>query len=406
MNRASTPGAALRLPCGLEALVTFYSVFINVVPYVCLLLGIVLVHELGHFFVGRWCGVKVDAFSLGFGPEIAHYTDRKGTRWRLAALPLGGYVKFHGDANGASLPDADDLAAMPAAERSVTLHGQSVWRRIAIVAAGPAANMIFAFVIFAGLFHLNGRVVVKPEVMTVVAGDPADLAGFKPKDVIKSIDGEKIAAFDDMQRILLLSDGAPLDVVVDRAGTDITLTPLPRSHNQPTPFGPMRTMMIGVQASNAPGNEYMQTYSWADSSKLAVSEIIFRVETIGHFLKGLALGTASTDQLSGPIRIAQVTGLLAQEGIVPLIYLAGVLSVSIGFLNLLPIPMLDGGFLMFFAFEVIRGKALPERTQEVGYRIGITVVAALMIFVAYNDIARTVQQHWTKPAATAEASGK
>ena len=285
------------------------------------------------------------------------------------------------------------------------MHGQNVWKRIAIVAAGPIANMILAFVIFAGLFHLNGRVIIKPEVMNVVQGGPADLAGFKPKDVIKSIDGTPIASFDDIQRLLLVSDGAPLDVVVDRAGTDVTLTPQPQSRNQPTPFGPMRTMMIGVQASNAPGNEYMKTYGWGESSELAASEIVFRVETIVHFFKGLAIGTASTDQLSGPIRIAQVTGVLAQEGFVPLIYLAGVLSVSIGFLNLLPIPMLDGGFLMFFAFEVIRGKALPERAQEVGYRIGLTVVASLMIFVAYNDIAR-IYQSSTHAGETATVPNK
>lgn len=370
---------------------SLYSVFINVVPYVCLLLVIVLVHELGHFLVGRWCGVKVDAFSLGFGPEIAHYVDRKGTRWRLAALPLGGYVKFHGDANGASAPDAEGLSAMPTAERAVTLHGQNVWRRIAIVAAGPAANMIFAFVVFASLFHFNGRVIIKPEVKEVVAGGPAEKAGFQAKDLIKSVDGTPIVSFEDMQRILLLSDGAPLNVVVDRAGTDVTLTPLPLPHTQQTPFGPMRTMMIGVQATNAAGASWMQTYGWAESSKMAVSEISFRIQTILHFFKGLAVGTASTEELSGPIRIAQVTGILAQEGLIPLVYLAGVLSVSIGFLNLLPIPMLDGGYLMFFAFEVIRGKALPERAQEVGYRIGLTVVASLMIFVAYNDIAHTYQ---------------
>ena len=384
---------------------SLYSVFINVVPYICVLLTIVLVHEMGHFLVGRWCGVKVDAFSLGFGPEIAHYVDRKGTRWRLAVLPLGGYVKFHGDANGASAPDKDGLSTMAAAERAVTLHGQNVWRRIAIVAAGPAANFIFAFAIFAGLFHFNGRVVIKPEVMTVVAGGPAERAGFKAKDLIKSVDGTPIVSFEDMQRILLLSDGAPLEVVVDRAGTDMTLTPLPLPHDQPTPFGPMHTMMIGVQASNAAGNGWMQTYGWGESSKMAASEIVFRVETITHFLKGLVIGTASTDQLSGPIRIAQVTGVLAQEGIVPLIYLASILSVSIGFLNLLPIPMLDGGYLMFFAFEVIRGKALPERAQEVGYRIGLTVVASLMIFVAYNDVARTYQS-MVQGHATASVNSK
>ncbi len=384
---------------------SLYSVFINVVPYICLLLTIVLVHELGHFLVGRWCGVKVDAFSLGFGPEIAHYVDRRGTRWRLAVLPLGGYVKFHGDANGASAPDSESLSSMPTAERSVTLHGQNVWRRIAIVAAGPAANFIFAFAIFAALFHFNGRVIIKPEVMTVVAGGPADQAGLKAKDIIKSVDGTPIESFEDIQRILLVSDGAPLSVVVDRDGKPLTLTPLPVPHNQPTPFGPMRTMMIGVQANNAPGNAWMQTYGWGVASKMAVSEIGFRIETILHFLKGLVVGTASTDQLSGPIRIAQVTGVLAQEGMVPLIYLAAVLSVSIGFLNLLPIPMLDGGYLMFFAFEVIRGKALPEKAQEVGYRIGLTVVASLMIFVAYNDIARTyesVMQARTPAAANSK----
>lgn len=364
------------------------SIFINTVPFLGVLTVVVFFHEMGHFLVGRLCGVKVDAFSLGFGPELLHYIDRKGTRWRLALLPLGGYVKFHGDANGASMPDEAATAALPAEERSVTLFGQNVWKRAAIVAAGPIANFLVAIVIFAGLFHFAGRAMISTEIGSVQAGSAAEAAGFKPKDLIVSIDGQSTESFEDVQRIVMTSDGGALAFVVKRDGQDVALTATPVSKVRQTPLGPMRTAVLGVAADATPLTTHMRRYGVIDSFKLGTRETWFVVTSTGRYLKGLLAGRESTDQLSGPIRIAQVSGQMAKLGVAPLVNLAAILSISIGLLNLLPIPLLDGGFLMFFAYEAIRGKALGERTQQFGFRIGLTFVAALTIFAAYNDISR------------------
>ncbi len=364
------------------------SIFINTVPFIGVLTIVVFFHEMGHFLVGRLCGVKVDAFSLGFGPELLHYTDRKGTRWRLALFPLGGYVRFHGDANAASVADGDAVASMPAAERSVTLFGQNVWKRSAIVAAGPIANFFVAILVFAGLFYFVGRVAVAPEIGIVQEGSAAAAAGFKPKDVIASIDGQPTDSFEDVQRIVMTSQGGPLVFVVKRDGQETTLTATPIRKVTPTPLGPMRKNLLGVAADTSPQNVSVRRYGALASVRQGMDETWFVVTSTGNYLKGLLAGRESADQLSGPIRIAQVSGQMAKLGIAPLINLAAILSISIGLLNLLPIPLLDGGFLMFFAFEAVRGKALGDKTQQVGFRLGLTFVAALTIFAAYNDLSR------------------
>ena len=383
------------------------SIFINTVPFIGVLTIVVFFHEMGHFLVGRLCGVKVDAFSLGFGPELLHYIDRKGTRWRLALFPLGGYVKFHGDANAASVADEGALAEMPDAERAVTLFGQNVWKRSAIVAAGPVANFIVAIFVFAGLFYFVGRVVVAPEIGAVQDGSAAAAAGFQPKDVIASIDGQPTESFEDVQRIVMTSQGGPLAFVVKRDGLDRTLIATPVSKVTPTPLGPMRKNLLGVAADTAARNVSMRHYGFADSFRLGVNETWFVVTSTGSYLKGLVAGRESADQLSGPIRIAQVSGQMARLGIAPLINLAAILSISIGLLNLLPIPLLDGGFLLFFAYEAIRGKALGDRTQQFGFRIGLTFVAALTIFAAYNDLSRLfTSKQVPAVASTAPESSK
>ena len=364
------------------------SIFIYTVPFLAVLTVVVFFHELGHFLVGRWCGVKVDAFSLGFGPELCHYTDRKGTRWRLAALPLGGYVKFHGDANGASVPDESAVEGMPEAERKVTLFGQNVWKRMAIVAAGPIANFIVAIFIFAGLFYFVGEQQIAPQISSVQKDSPAAAAGFQAKDTIVSIDGRKVESFEDVQRIVMGSEGGPLAFVVSRDGKDVALSATPGAKVTPTAIGPLRRNILGGAAEPTPESIKLKHYGVAEAFDRGATETWAVVAGTGHYLKGLLAGRESADQLSGPIRIAQVSGDLARRGIAPLINLAAVLSISIGLLNLLPIPLLDGGFLMFFAYEAIRGKALGERTQQFGFRVGLTFVAALTIFAAYNDISR------------------
>jgi regulator of sigma E protease len=366
----------------------FASAFGTIVPFLFVLSIVIFFHELGHFFIGRLCGVRVDAFSLGFGPEIAAFVDRKGTRWRLGFLPLGGYVKFHGDANGASMSDESAVAAMSDSEKSQTFFAQKVWKRAAIVAAGPIANFILAIAIFTGIYFVHGRGVLIPEIDKVVAGSAAEAAGFAPGDVVLSIDGTRIESFEDMQRIVQTSSDAPLTFVVRRHGLPVTLVAIPRQRDVTTPVGTSRVGVLGVEANATAANWHVQRYGVVDSVRLATSETWFIIEQTGSYAGRLITGRESTDQLSGPIRIAEVSGEMAKIGFAALLNLAAVLSISIGILNLLPIPLLDGGHLFYYAIEAVRGKALNEKIQQVGFRIGLTLVAGLMILATYNDILR------------------
>ncbi|MGB8278817.1 MAG: RIP metalloprotease RseP [Methylovirgula sp.] len=360
----------------------------SIVPFVFVLSIVIFFHEFGHFIVGRLCGVKVDAFSLGFGPELFAFTDRSGTRWRLGLLPLGGYVKFHGDANGASMSDAESIAAMPASERAVTFFTQKVWKRAAIVAAGPIANFILAIVIFTGIYYVHGRGILIPQIDKVAVASAAEAAGFAPGDMVISIDGTKIDSFEDMQRVVQTSSDRPLAFVIDRKGKEITLVATPRRREIKTPFGKTRTGVLGVEANASPANWHIQHYGIIDSVRLASGETWFIIEQTGSYVGGLFTGRESTDQLSGPIRIAEVSGEMAKIGFAALLNLAAVLSISIGILNLVPIPLLDGGHLFYYAIEAVRGRALNEKIQQLGFKIGLTLVAGLMILATYNDILR------------------
>jgi regulator of sigma E protease len=365
-----------------------WSVGGYIVPFLFVLSIVIFFHELGHFFVGRLCGVKVDTFSMGFGPEIFAFVDRKGTRWRFGALPLGGYVKFHGDANGASMSDGDEIAVMPAEERAVTFFGQKVWKRAAIVAAGPIANFILAIVIFTGIFCIHGRGILIPRVEKVAVDGAAAAAGFEPGDLIVSIDGTKINSFEDMQRIVLGSADVALSIVVERQDKQVTLVATPHTKTISTPFGTTRVAQLGIEAGHTKESWHVQRYDFFQSAQLATQETWFIVAQTGTYLGGLITGRESTDQLSGPIRIAEVSGEMAKVGLAALLNLAAVLSISIGILNLAPIPLLDGGHLVYYAIEAVRGRALTEKVQHMGFRIGLTFVVGLMILATYNDISR------------------
>jgi regulator of sigma E protease len=366
------------------------------IPFLFVLGIVVFFHELGHFLIGRLCGVKVDAFSLGFGPELFGFQDRYGTRWRLAALPLGGYVKFHGDANGASTADADAISTMPANERAVTFFAQKVWKRAAIVVAGPLANFVLAIAIFTGIFFVNGRPILQPRVDGVTAGSAAEGAGFLPGDLILSIDGAAIESFEDMQRIVQTASDRALTFVVERQGKDIELVATPRRREITTPFGVTRVGVLGVEAAGNKASWQVRHYGLLSSVQLASAETWFIVERTGAYVGGLLAGRESTDQLSGPIRIAEVSGEMARIGFAALLNLAAVLSISVGILNLLPIPLLDGGHLAYYAVEAVRGRAMNDKIQQFGFRIGLTFVAGLMVFATYNDILRLTRQlmHW------------
>jgi regulator of sigma E protease len=367
-----------------------------VIPFVFVLTVVVFFHELGHFLVGRWCGVKVDAFSIGFGPELYAREDRHGTRWRVAAIPLGGYVKFHGDANGASAPDPDMIESMPAAERAVTFAAQPVWKRAAIVFAGPFANFILAIVIFTGVLSHYGRTVIAPRIGSVAVGGAGETAGFKVGDLVLTIDGEPVPSFAKIQEIVSGSAETKLVFVVRRGDQDVTLEATPAWREVESLTGKIRIGMLGLHAATGAGDIRAERYGPVESLGLAVSETWQIVRRTGAYMSGLIMGREKADQLSGPIGIAQVSGQMAQAahkvGLAPLLNLIAILSVSVGLLNLLPVPLLDGGHLAFYAVEAVRGQALNERTQEFAFRIGLAMVGTLMIFSTYNDIARLIQR--------------
>jgi regulator of sigma E protease len=349
-----------------------------IVPFLFTLTIIVFFHELGHFLVARWCGIRVLVFSLGFGPEIAGFTDRLGTRWKLSAIPLGGYVKFFGDENEASVPDAATLAAMSEEERKQSFFGQSVGRRAAVVVAGPLTNFILAIVLFAAVFMVVGKQIAVPRVAAVEPSSPAAVAGFQPGDLVTAIDGRRIDNFVDMQRIVGFSGGHPLTIVVDRGGVPVTLTATPEMRNN--------RGILGVTRSNMPGDVRVESVAPLDAVKLGVDKTWFIVETTLSYIRDVFVGRQSADQIGGPIGIARISGQVAELGWGALIDFIGVISVSIGLLNLFPVPLLDGGHLLFYLIEAVRGRPLSERAQEVGFRIGLAIVVMLMIFATVNDI--------------------
>jgi regulator of sigma E protease len=349
-----------------------------IVPFLFTLTIIVFFHELGHFLVARWCGIRVLVFSMGFGPEVAGFNDRHGTRWKLSLIPLGGYVKFFGDDNEASVPDPAVLAAMSEEERKRSFFGQSVGRRAAVVVAGPLTNFILAIVVFAGVFMVFGKPTAIPRVATVEPNSAAAAAGFQPGDLVTEIDGRKIDNFVDMQRIVGFSGGHPLTIVVDRGGIPITLNATPEIKNN--------RGILGVTRSNQPGDVKVETVGALDAVKLGADKTWFIVETTLSYIRDVFVGRQSADQIGGPIGIARISGQVAELGWGALFDFIGVISVSIGLLNLFPVPLLDGGHLLFYFIEAIRGRPLSERAQEVGFRIGLAIVVMLMIFATVNDI--------------------
>lgn len=358
-----------------------------VVPFLFVLTIVVFFHELGHFLIARRCGIRVLTFSIGFGPEIAGFYDRHGTRWKISAIPLGGYVKFYGDDNAASVPDADAIAAMSEEDKKVSFVHQRVGPRAAVVAAGPIANFLLAIAIFAGIFMVVGKQTTSARVDTVQANSAAATAGFKPGDLVVSIDGTRIASFSEMQRIVSIAAGEPMSIEVDRDGALVTLRATPQMREIKDNFGNVHRLgVLGISRSMAPGDVKTERMDPLTAIVAGTKETWFVVDRTLGYIGGVFSGREAADQLGGPIRIAQVSGQVATAGFTALLHLTAVLSVSIGLLNLFPIPLLDGGHLLFYLIEAVRGRPLSERAQEVGFRIGLAIVLMLMIFATFNDI--------------------
>jgi regulator of sigma E protease len=358
------------------------------IPFLFVLTIVVFFHELGHFMVARWAGVKVLTFSLGFGPELAGFNDRHGTRWKISAVPLGGYVKFFGDDTEASTPSTDALANMTEDERAGSFHHKKVGPRAAIVAAGPIANFLLAIVIFTCVFTIFGKPSTSARVDKVEDNSAAAAAGFQVGDIVTAIDGSKIDNFGDMQRIVGTHAGDPLTFTVKRGDSTLELHGTPELREVKDPFGNAHRLgVLGITRQTAAGDVVTERVDPATALWLGVKETWFVIDRTLAYIGGVFTGREAADQVGGPLRIAQISGQVASiGGVSGLIRLAAVLSVSIGLLNLFPVPLLDGGHLLFYAVEAARGRPLSERAQEMGFRIGLGLVLMLMVFATYNDI--------------------
>ena len=358
-----------------------------IIPFLFVLSLVVFFHEFGHFLVARLCGVRILVFSIGFGPELLGFNDRHGTRWKISAVPLGGYVKFFGDDSAASVPDAPRLETMTSGERAVSFFFQPVFKRAAIVVAGPVANFVLAIVIFALIFMVYGKQSMSARVDSVQPDSAAATAGFQPGDMVVSIDGKAIEDFAEMQRIVSESAGESLSIKIERKGTLLELKATPALKEVKDNFGNVRRIgILGISRSTAAEDLKFQPVAPPQAVLMAVQETWFVVDRTLSYIGAVVIGREAADQLGGPIRIAQISGQVATIGFGALIHLAAVLSVSIGLLNLFPIPLLDGGHLLFYSIEAMRGRPLSERAQEMGFRIGLAIVVMLMIFATFNDI--------------------
>jgi regulator of sigma E protease len=357
------------------------------VPFLFVLTIVVFFHELGHFLVARWVGVRVLTFSLGFGPELVGFNDRHGTRWKISAVPLGGYVKFFGDESEASTPSTEALANMTEEERADSFHHKKVGPRAAIVAAGPIANFILAIVIFTGMVMYYGKPSSIPRVDVLTPGSAAEAAGFKVGDVVLSIDGRSIESFVDMQRVVSTSAGSALAFRVKRDGGTIDLTATPALKEVKDTFGNThRIGQLGIQYNARAEDARSTPVGSLEAVKIGTEQAWFIVTGTFKFIASVFAGAGSSEDVGGPLRIAQMSGQAASLGFQFVLQLCAALSVSIGLLNLFPVPLLDGGHLLFYAVEAVRGRPLSDRAQEMGFRIGLGLVLMLMVFATYNDI--------------------
>lgn len=375
-------------------------------------LGLVIViHELGHFGMAKLFGVRIDRFSIGFGKTLWARKDRSGVEWRVAALPLGGYVKFSGDLDVTGVPDREGLAALRSdivgregagAERAY-FHFKPIWQRALIVAAGPFANFILAMVIFSILALAAGEVVrVLPRVGQVEPGSPAAAAGFRPGDLVTAADGRTIERWEDLAQHVALRAGQPIRFEVEREGEEVALTATPGARELVNRLdnSTVRVGYLGLGASTADGDVLTHRYSLPEAVVEGARQTVGVLDTSLTYLGRIVTGRESGDQLSGPIGIARASGAVAGAAVdgadsvsegarrlfFSLLALAGLLSVGVGFLNLLPIPVLDGGHLVFYAYEAVARRPLPAGVQEAGFRVGLALLVGLMLFATWNDL--------------------
>ncbi|MFO1059594.1 MAG: RIP metalloprotease RseP [Dongiaceae bacterium] len=353
------------------------------ISFIVLISLLVFVHEFGHFIVARWCGVRVDVFSIGFGPELFGWNDRHGTRWKFSALPLGGYVKMFGDSNVMSLPDGTERE-MTAAEQRVSFHHKPLARRAAVVAAGPAANYIFAVVVLAVMFATYGQQYSSTEIGQVQPGSAAESAGLKAGDKVVAINGTAMRRFEDIAGTVQLGLDEPLTISVERDGKVLDVKAQPRIIEERDIFGHLNRMgRLGI-TSNGAGVVVQHGVFGAIG---AAANETWRV-TAGTLqaVWQMVIGIRPADELGGVLRMGQMSGEVTKLGVAATVSLAALFSINLGLINLFPVPMLDGGHLLFYAIEAIRGRPLGRRAQEWGFRVGLALVVALFVFATRNDL--------------------
>ncbi len=361
-----------------------------ILRFVVVLTVVVFIHELGHYLVARWNGVDCEAFSIGFGPELFGFNDKNNCRWKVCAIPLGGYVKFLGDANAASMPDFEgEEEQLSERERAGRFEHKRIGQKAAVVAAGPIANFILAILIFTGSFYFVGRYVSDPVVSEVLEDSAAAEAGFQKGDVIYKIDGEEVTSFSDIPRAVAPNHGIEMVITVKRSGKDVDIPVTPKLSERVDRFGNKRQIgLLGISSTSEDANVRKKEYGFVEALGAGTYETYFVVKRTLQYIKGIFTGRESADQISGPIGIANTVSDFWSEGVQNVIILTAILSVSIGLLNLFPIPILDGGHLVFYAYEAMFGKPVDARIQELSFRFGFILLMGLMLFATNNDVVR------------------
>jgi len=353
--------------------------------FLIVLTVLVFVHELGHYLIARRNGVRIEVFSIGFGPELFGWWDRAGTRWKFSAIPLGGYVKMFGDSDATSGLPIARLGQLTTAEREVSFHCKRLGQRAAIVAGGPIANFVFAIVVLALLFMTYGQPFTPAEIGQVMPDSAAEKGGMRAGDTIVRIDGRAVERFEDVQQVVRFNPGVQMTAVVKRDDELVTLQVTPSLVEETDRLGRHQIGQLGIRG----GKSVYVRRDPASATVRAFGETWNLSATTLEAMWQMVIGARTTGELGGPLRIAQLSGEVAQGGIVPLLWFMAVLSVNLGLINLFPVPVLDGGHLLFYAAEAIRGKPLGQRAQEYGFRVGLALVLTLMVFATWNDLVHT-----------------
>lgn len=363
---------------------------IGLPAFAVVITAVVFVHEFGHFCVARACGVGIKTFSIGFGGEIFGWNDKRGTRWKIAWLPLGGYVQFVGDANAASTPDGEAIAEMSEAEKATAFHLKPLLHRALVVAAGPAANFLLAIVLFSCLYGIFGAQVLSTRVGAVSPHSPALEAGIRPGDKIVAIAGRPVRLFVELQQAIQENKAHPLTVSVLRDGKTVSMAMVPREIDNRDLMGEaIKTIGIGVSPAPPSADNSVFVPIPAYKAPLAAVEQTYGIVDLSmRYLWRMVSHRADPKQLSGPVGMAKLAQSAASYGGYDFLYLIAFISVSIGLINLFPIPLLDGGHLLYYACEAVMGRPLKEEVQEAGYKLGLALVLGLMVFATWNDLIR------------------